>query len=692
MADIEELQRRIDNVLSGRGKGNDFIIDLAAADETTSQQWFSEFFNPHQERAVELASRLMQIADEKGGDEGLADAVTEIERARDVAEMPRLVQHATKLFLTHHPGARARLRLKPLEQRLPDLVRPSMASNLDTGTDATFREEEISEGEVDTTSPEDKLDFWREDPLVNDHHEHWHLVYPLVNRFPGRDPRDIGDRHGELFAYMHEQMLARYDAERLAAGLPRVEPWPGSPADPDDYEAEIPEGYDPEKLWDFNSKGWFMYRERPGRAEISDLTIPGLEDSPGARISELRTSRRLLGSAGDEGHFVINGRQETVNADNFGNTVESNINSIDPRGDTYGSLHNMGHTHFAHYDNDGRLPIGVMGNPATALRDPIFWRWHKHIDSVFQNWQEDQQQDLSDAPPVKIRKNLVDGTASSPDIILCLRDGLPAQLDGEKLGSGAFGHSDDPDLNNWDRDFASTTVTLPDGKTVTTTDELLTEMLQRMIDPTDPDGNPFLEPIEYLSHGDFYYFIRVENLSDQAQSVTVRIFLGPETEVEDRTSWIELDRFLYRLEGSERAVIFRPADLSSVIRKPARKPEALTPVDPPPQTLQEAWCDCGWPYTLLLPRGTEEGMEFRLFVMFSPGDDLKPLEEHAEHEEHTDERCTSISYCGLQDWVYPDRQEMGYPFNRPFPDSISATVGNRDNMAWRTIKIRCRNL
>jgi hypothetical protein len=29
------------------------------------------------------------------------------------------------------------------------------------------------------TPPEKRLDFWREDPLMNDHHEHWHLVYPI---------------------------------------------------------------------------------------------------------------------------------------------------------------------------------------------------------------------------------------------------------------------------------------------------------------------------------------------------------------------------------------------------------------------------------------------------------------------------------------------------------------------------------
>ena len=99
-------------------------MQLLAA-EATPEQWYSEFYIPRQEITAALVSRLMQIADETGGEEGLADAVSELEREREVAEMPRLVQHATKLFLIHHPEARAKLRVSPLEKRQPDLVRPS---------------------------------------------------------------------------------------------------------------------------------------------------------------------------------------------------------------------------------------------------------------------------------------------------------------------------------------------------------------------------------------------------------------------------------------------------------------------------------------------------------------------------------------------------------------------------------------
>lgn len=521
-----------------------------------------------------------------------------------------------------------------------------------------------------STPPEDRLDFWREDPLLNDHHHHWHLVYPASGRPSPAGPVDLGDRHGELFAYMHQQMLARYDAERLATGLPRVLPF-------GDYRAGIGEGYDPE-AWLWNGAQWFLFGPRPADAAFSHLLD--------ATVAEQETYRDRILEAATTGSFAVEGRRIPVEANNLGNTTEASLKTVDERGDTYGSLHNTGHGLFAFYDNEP--PPGVMARTATAVRDPVFWRWHKHIDSVFRNWQEKKAPyDFSDGPPVRIRKSVADGTAASRDIILCSADRLPASFDGEQLGREVFGYSDDPDRNRWDGDFASATVELPGGEKLTTTDELTTEMRQRTIDLVDADGNPVPEVIDYLSHDDFSYFIRVENLSDQAQAVTARVFLAPETEVQDRNSWIELDKFLYGLEGSERAVVHRRADLSSVIRKPALKPADLTAGDEEPsaKTEQQSWCDCGWPYTLLLPRGTQEGAQFRLFVMFSPGKDLALPERHSEH-------CTSVSYCGLQDEEYPDGRDMGYPFSRPFADGVSAAVANRENMAWRTITIRCRNI
>lgn len=53
---------------------------------------------------------------------------------------------------------------------------------------------------------EHRVAYFREDIGVNLHHRHWHEVYP----FMGMKEIVYKDRRGELFYYMHQQMLARY--------------------------------------------------------------------------------------------------------------------------------------------------------------------------------------------------------------------------------------------------------------------------------------------------------------------------------------------------------------------------------------------------------------------------------------------------------------------------------------------------
>lgn len=55
--------------------------------------------------------------------------------------------------------------------------------------------------------PEHLMAYFREDIGINSHHWHWHLVYPIFG--PNASFFDK-DRRGELFYYMHQQMLCRY--------------------------------------------------------------------------------------------------------------------------------------------------------------------------------------------------------------------------------------------------------------------------------------------------------------------------------------------------------------------------------------------------------------------------------------------------------------------------------------------------
>ncbi len=141
--------------------------------------------------------------------------------------------------------------------------------------------------------------------------------------------------------------------------------------------------------------------------------------------------------------------------------------------------------------------------------------------------------------------------------------------------------------------------------------------------------------------------------------------------------WMELDKFLVELPGGARSVVYRPDTEFSVVKKPAET-DPQTVLDGAANPNDPNYCDCGWPYTLLLPRGTPEGMAFRLVVFCSNAaqDLVRPSAE-----------CGSMSFCGAVD-RYPDTRDMGYPFSRPFAASVADTVLSVPSAAGRSLTIR----
>jgi hypothetical protein len=95
---------------------------------------------------------------------------------------------------------------------------------------------------------------------------------------------------------------------------------------------------------------------------------------------------------------------------------------------------------------------------------------------------------------------------------------------------------------------------------------------------------------------------------------------------------------------------------------------------------QEAfnYCTCGWPYNLLLPRGTASGMRFRIAVVCT---------DWQIDQVGGDESCGSLSFCGARD-RYPDRRAMGYPFDAPLGDPITDVIMTNGSMAFRDFLIR----
>ncbi|MGH8425976.1 MAG: hypothetical protein ACRER3_27040, partial [Pseudomonas fluorescens] len=95
-----------------------------------------------------------------------------------------LRQQTLTLFVAHYPPAHEIIRIKPIDQLSPNLV--------------------SRDGSQAWPEAENRVNFWREDAQVNDHHGRWHAVY-INSGIPtpiGDDTR-LANRHGELFAYMH---------------------------------------------------------------------------------------------------------------------------------------------------------------------------------------------------------------------------------------------------------------------------------------------------------------------------------------------------------------------------------------------------------------------------------------------------------------------------------------------------------
>jgi tyrosinase len=102
-----------------------------------------------------------------------------------------------------------------------------------------------------------------------------------------------------------------------------------------------------------------------------------------------------------------------------------------------------------------------------------------------------------------------------------------------------------------------------------------------------------------------------------------------------------------------------------------------------PPGAEDGWCDCGWPYTLLIPSGasTPAGTRFKLMVALTDWESDHAGEPHS---------CGSMSYCGARR-EYPDRREMGYPLHRPFGGDLVESLSAQSSIAIRDVTIRCRN-
>nr|ACC69184.1 pro-phenol oxidase [Bombyx mandarina] len=484
------------------------------------------------------------------------------------------------------------------------------------------------------TEPEQRVAYFREDIGINLHHWHWHLVYP----FDAADRAIVNkDRRGELFYYMHQQIIARYNVERMCNNLSRVRRY-------NNFRAAIEEGYFPKLDSTVASRAW---PPRFAGTTIRDLDRP--VDQIRSDVSELETWRdRFLQAIENMSVMLPNGRQlpldEETGIDVLGNLMESSI--ISRNRPYYGDLHNMGHVFISYsHDPDHRHleQFGVMGDSATAMRDPVFYRWHAYIDDIFHLYK------------YKL-------TPYGND-----RLGLPQhQVSSVSIEGGGT------------------------PNTLNTLWEQSTVDLGRGMDFT-PRGS-VLARFTHLQHDEYNYVIEVNNTGGSSVMGMFRIFIAPTVDEsgkpfsfdEQRKLMIELDKFSQGVKPGNNTIRRKSIDSSVTIPyERTFRNQADRPADPGTAGAAEFdFCGCGWPHHMLVPKGTTQGYPMVLFVMVSNWNDDRV-------EQDLVGSCNdAASYCGIRDRKYPDRRAMGFPFDRPAPAATTLSDFLRPNMAVRDCIVR----
>ncbi|XP_049771429.1 hemocyanin-like [Schistocerca cancellata] len=460
-------------------------------------------------------------------------------------------------------------------------------------------------------NPEQRVAYFGEDLGMNSHHQHWHMDFPFWWKPTYDQPKD---RKGELFFYMHHQMTARFDAERLSNDLPPVRPL--------GWYQQIEEGFAPGAMYE-NGQEFPM---RPDRVSFRDL--------PWLRISSMQAYEDRIRDAIAAGFVrtVPTGvlyLNETDGINVLGEIIESSRHSVNPL--YYGQLHNDAHVLLSKIvDPDQRygMPPGVMEHFETATRDPAFFRLHKHIDNLFyehKNRLQPYRREELNFPGVQVEAVKVVGTckASVPNLLVTYFDETHVDL----------GNAVESDYK-----------TEVDIKAV----------------------------VNRLNHEPFRYVITVR--SEREVNGLVRIFLAPklnwfgqQVPLKDlRWSTIELDKFPVKLRVGENVVVRSSEDSSVTIPEPRSFPDLVKDVQAAMRGEQEFVLDkyhrhCGFPHRLLLPKGKQEGMPYLLYVTVTDYQN-DVVDDKVTPDDI--ESLTSLSYCGVLEGKIPDRRPLGFPFDR----------------------------
>ncbi|XP_066998958.2 hexamerin [Anabrus simplex] len=451
-------------------------------------------------------------------------------------------------------------------------------------------------------NPEQQLSYFTEDVGLNAYHTYFHLMYPfwLTAKNYGLNL----DRYGELFYYTQQQLLARYNFERLSVGLPEVDILL--------FNKPIKTGY----TSGLRYKNGLEIPTRPDNVEIQN------EDF--VRVEQIEDVESRLRDAVDLGYVIAeDGSKVSIyeknGVDILGNQIATIGQSLNYR--YYKTLYYLlkslvGRVVDPIHRHD--VAPGTLENFMTSLRDPVYYSMCRRIDIIFQKYKEVLGQYTYDElafPGVRIENVEVDKLVT-------------------------YFENFDIDLLN-----AINVNNIEEAQKLN-----IVARQQRLT------NKPFTYKVVVSSEREANVMVRV--FIGPKYDIT-----GQEFDLDTvRKYMVELDRFPFKVV-SGRTVIVRNSHDSAVFAKdPFTYQTLVNRVEDGilgKRTLHvdEIVNKCGFPERLLLPRGQVNGLPVTFFVMVTPYDG--PVQEFP--------RAFASCGVGYNA-QYPDMKPMGYPFDRVIKD------------------------
>ncbi|XP_014260938.1 hexamerin-like [Cimex lectularius] len=468
------------------------------------------------------------------------------------------------------------------------------------------------------TDPESKLRYFRDDTGLSNMFINWHMHFPNW-RPVGKIPKTQSwEDRGHLFYYFHQQLLSRYNLERINNKMEPVDGLSWDKVEMGRYVLDL-----------LDNDGDPIPGRHAGAPNIQNTWWKRVNDLTGLqhRISQVVDSNLILTTS----CYHLEELRKGSEIYQLGNTILGTGNSSHP--EYYGSyffegtdaVNIMGKGDIA----DNKEP-GFFFKMLTTLRDPIFYSMLENIRSFIQDYTNTYISNYKDLDEMYDYEGL--------------------SLDSVKINNELTTYFDYEEID-------------------------VTKVI-------DLAPNEKLEDIKYkakilkLNHKPFSYTVKVtannsylkSNNTGEPPQVMFRLFLGPKHDWKGRLMdfqsaihyFVEIDRFPINLKEGTTETTRNSKDSSIYVDGELNYAKVIEMMKSGKRTGKDWNLDytkeisfCGLPSNLMLPKGEPHGNKFRIISLITP---FKPEEQGEVIREFK-----SFPLCGnlkmMDHWT-------GFPFDR----------------------------